>query len=319
MKTKTLLLFVVMAIQSPNLYAETKVNAYFAPGQEIKNITGVRYKCSVLENKSPHIMIIFGFHRTYGSSKAGPSNGTYMLESNVYANGLKYSDGVITTDASIQGAFVPTQASLRAAVAEYHQPIHCWTQTSSPDIFPRQTYLIDAITNLWKTDMVSQTNLNDVEFSVEVSRAGILNNFSSWQSAEPSDKKTVFRVWRIIVKFGGKTYTNQYAIPDMNARYLKWDEFLEFESEFLWRTDHFRVQMWDFQMQREQEKSWRPVNNWQVTRQDDAPTKYGARVAQNGNRRVIEISNIGQPDYMPLNTRFDLSLPPRQTRRPSSQ
>jgi len=290
--------------------AETSVNAVITGGSEVQDIIGARYKCRLVENESPYIVILFGFHRVWGP------NGTYMLESNLYADGLRYADGIVTTW-PMRGTYLPAAGSLRVAVQDYFNPVHCGAKTLSPEMFPRQTYLVDGIPDLWKTDMISQTNLNGREFHVEVSRGGLIQDYNDWQGAEALDRNTVFREWRIFVTIDGLIYSNMYAVPEDYGAHLCWYECLNFGSEFFWRSFRFKAFLWDLEIQREQEPYWRRVNEWHVYRQDDPPTSYGVRVTQDSERRVIEVSNDANGGgFMPLDTVLDLSVLPASENPP---
>jgi hypothetical protein len=145
--------------------AQTGVEAWFAPGEEVTNAVALRYKCRVALNQSPNIMIIFGANRLYG-----PSNETYLLENNLYADDLRFTNGICTTWPQV-GTDFQTQSSLRSAIPDYNE--HGWigAQPLSPVMFPKQTYEIDGIASLWKMDTISQTNLNGVDCDVQLVRA----------------------------------------------------------------------------------------------------------------------------------------------------
>jgi len=292
-----------MALDSPTLRAQTCVKAWFAPGREITNAVAVRYHCRVVENQSPNIMILCGGNRLYG-----PAVETYLLENNLYANGLNFADGVCTTWPQI-GQNVPTQSSLRSAIPDYNE--HGWigAQPLSPAMFPRQTYEIDGTDNLWKIDMISQTNLNGVVCEVELARGGVITNLAGWTCAGALDAKVTFREWDTRITFGGATYTNRFAVPDANGQYITGDEMLDFYSEFSWLPDLFQIHLWNLEAQREGQSWWQRINQFNVYRQDACPTNYGTRVVNDNGTNVIEISNTARPSgYLALNSQFDLSV-----------
>ncbi len=154
--TSVAALVVLCLAHAPRLVAETSINPVFAPGEEINDIVGARYKFELRQNESPFIIIVFGWNRLRGESAE-----TCLIENNVYADGLSYPDGVCTTW-PLLGEYLPATGSLRSAVPDYNR--HGWVgaRTLSPLMFRRQSYLIDGIDGLWKTDMISQANLNNV-------------------------------------------------------------------------------------------------------------------------------------------------------------
>jgi hypothetical protein len=120
------------------LQAETMIDPYFKPDYGlIYDVIGVRYKCKVIQNQvRGQPLIIFGFHRTYGSAVA-----TYLLESNLYDNSLRYRDGAMSW-AEVTGGD-DANASLRVALAEIFNVVHCGAKTLSSDMFPCITYWTD--------------------------------------------------------------------------------------------------------------------------------------------------------------------------------
>ena len=293
----------MLLLGSACLRAQTGVHAQFAPGEEVTNAVALRYKFRVVQNQSPVIMIIFGANRLYG-----PSSETYLLENNLYANGLRFADGICTTW-PLLGTERPAQSSLRSAIPDYN--LHGWTgaQSLSPVMFPKQTYEIDGILNLWKMDAISQTNLNGVECDVQLARAAIITNLTGWNCAGLLDTNVAFREWDSMITFGGTTYTNRFALPDANGRYVTSYEIFDFFSEFLSLNYSFQAFFWNFELQREGDTWWRRVNQFMVYRQDAYPAVYGARVVSDSGANVIEISNVGGlPAYFSPNTQFDLSV-----------
>ncbi|HWX20048.1 MAG TPA: CARDB domain-containing protein [Candidatus Binatia bacterium] len=285
------------------LRGQTGLEAWFAPREEVTNAVSLRYKCRVAQNQSPVIMIIFGASRFYGAS-----NETYLLENNLYADGLSFTNGICTTWPLV-GTELWTRSSLRSAIPDYNE--HGWTgaQPLSPAMFPKQTYEIDGISNLWKMDTVCQTNLNGTECDVQLTRAGIITDLTGWNCSGLLDTNVIFREWDSMITFDGATYTNRFALPDANGRYVTSYEMFDFYSEFFWLTNQFQAFFWNLELQREGETWWRRVNQFNVYRQDAYPTNYGARVVSDQGTNVIEISNVGGlPAYLNTNTQFDLSV-----------
>lgn len=110
--------------------AQTGFEVWHPPGEEVTDGVAVRYKCRVVQNTSPLIMILFGANRFYG-----PSDETYLIEHNLYSDDLLFTNGICTTWPQI-GTDVQGSGSLRSAVPDYNE--HGWigAQPTSPSIFP---------------------------------------------------------------------------------------------------------------------------------------------------------------------------------------
>ena len=290
---------------SESLHAQSGVEAWFAPGEAVTNAIAVSYKFRVIQDTAPLIVILFGWNRLYG-----PSNETYLLENDAYADGFAFTNPVCTTWPEI-GTELFGQSSLRSDIPDYNE--HGWigARSDSPAMFPRQSYWIDGIQNLQKMDLITQTNLNGVECSVQLNRAGLVTDLTGWNCANLLDTNVTFREWDATISFSGATFTNRFAVPDANGQYFASYEIFDFLGEFFWRTTGvYQVYIYDLEIQREGDSWWRRLNQFNVYRVDNWPTNNGVRVVNDGGANVIEMSaNIGlSTNYFQVNTVFDLGV-----------
>lgn len=275
------------------------VTGYFAPGDELLDIVGLRYKFHVAINQQPDfesLKIIFGFSRLFGSAPE-----TYLLEYNLYTTGLSYSDHTCTSW-PLLGTLIENEASLRMAVPNYVQLADTGAKTFDPLTFPRQTYDIDG-GPIEKTDMISQLNLNEITGQIEVARGQVVADESGWKCSGDLDA-TPYRQWDATVGLSNTDYPLAYALPDASAQYLAPYEFIRFRTEFLLDPGDFQVYVWDFEILREGSPTWIPHEQFIVDDHCGDPSQYGARLADFDGARVIEISNLGASDYIPLGTVF---------------
>ena len=275
------------------------VTGYFTPGEELFDVVGVRYRFHVATNQQPdfeYLKIIFGFSRLFGSTPE-----TYLLEYNLYSTGLQYSDHTCTSWPPL-GTLIKNEASLRMAVPDYIQLGDTGAKTFDPVTFPRQSYNIDG-GPIEKTDMISQLNLNQITGQIEIARGEVVADKSGWKCSGDLDSST-YRQWDAMVSFSGTDYQLAYALPDASAQYLTPYEFIRFRTEFLLDPGDFQVYVWDFQILREGSETWIPHEQFIIDDHCGDPSQYGARLTQFDGVRVIEISNVGASDYLPLGTVF---------------
>ena len=276
------------------------VRAYFAPGSEPQDITGLRYKFHTADNEQVDLdlKILFGFMRLYAPEDVD----TYLLESNLYARGLLYSHPTCTTWPLI-GTLVGSETSLRLAVPDYPGVGKTGAKTSAPSIFPLQSYLIDGLP-IPKTDAISQLNLNQETAEVIVTRGGLVSDKTAWKCAGSLDADT-YRRWNISATINSIAYSVSFALPDGNARYLTFWEPINFRTEFYLATGLFKVYLWDFQFRRESTGTWETLTNWIVDDQCGDTSAYGVRLVKFDGQTVMEISNDGPGSFIQAGKIFD--------------
>lgn len=278
----------------------TGAQPFFLPGREVNDMVGIRYTCRVVANQSPVIKIIFGWNRFRG---AGPDS--YLIESNLYANGLRY-EGDVQTTWPMKGDFIPQEASLRMAVPDYNKKGKTGARTLNPVLFPRQAYLVDGIRDLPKTDLISQANLNGEEVSVEIQRGKLVKEKDGWKPGGELDGDQ-YRQWDARATIKGKRYEMAFALPEAGAQYLSAAEIMHFCTEFMHLDGLFKVQFWDAALQREGRSSWQRLDVWRVTHNDAETREYGIRIARSDKGNVLEFSNDNQGGYLEAEAIIDLA------------
>jgi hypothetical protein len=279
------------------------VRAYFAPGSGPQDVTGLRYVFHTADNTQAGLAlkILFGFMRLYTPGAIH----TYLLESNLYTRGLRYSDPTCTTWPLV-GTLVGSEASLRLAVPDYVGLGKTGAKTFAPFVFPRQSYLIDGLPAP-KTDAISQMSFNQTTTEVMFTRGGLVSDKTGWKCDGPLDADT-YRQWDASATAGDMTYNVAFALPDGNARYITPNELAGFRTEFFLFPGLFKVYLWDFEIMRESTGDWEPLTQWIVTDQCGDASAYGVRLANFEGRTVMEISNDGPGNFLAAGTIFDLGL-----------
>jgi len=265
---------------------------------------GMRFRFYVADNESESLKLIFADSRL-----RGPQPDTYLLEYNIYDNGLRYDDWVYTTW-PLQGTYAQQEASLRVAVPDYIGEGKTGAKTFDPLMFPRQTYEIDGIDGLWKTDLITQTDLNQIEGSVMMTRGDIITDLSGWRADGSYLPLDAYRQWNVAVAFGPQTYNMAFALPDANARWLAPWEPLTFFSEFLHGDGLFRVNYWDFGIMREGSGEWESINKWRVSHHDGSLDDFGVGRSLLAGVPVIEFGNDPASTYLPVDSIIDIASVP---------
>lgn len=262
---------------------------------------GVRFRFYVADNDSQALKLIFADSRLRGTG-----DDTYLLEYNIYDRGLRYDDSVYTTW-PLQGTYAYQEASLRVAVPDYILDGKTGAQTFAPEMFPRQTYEIDGIDGLWKTDLITQTDLNQVEGSVLVTRGDIVTNLAGWRTDGGDLPLDTYRQWDVAVSLGQQMYSMAFAFPDANAQWLSSWEPLIFFSEFLDGEGLFRINYWDFGIKSEGSGEWDPINTWRVSHHNGSLEDFGVIRSSHAGIPVIEFSNDPALTYLPVDAIIDIS------------
>jgi hypothetical protein len=283
---------------SARVPAQTIVFNYVPAGQEIPDVVGARYRFRVDANSSPTIKILFGWHRFYG-----PGTDTYLLETNLYSDAYRYVDQICTTW-PLQGQYLPAQGSLRVAVPDYNLHGRTGAKTLDAIMFPRQTYEIDGIAGLWKTDMISQMNINGLDGAVAITRGQIVTDKTGWKCTGTLDDST-YREWDALVTIDQTSFGMKFALPDNEARYFFPWEIFSLGTEFFKDSGAIKVYLWDFEIQKENQTYWRPLTRWQVVRQDDPINVDGVRLATYNGKTAIEFSNEGPGPFFENGTVFE--------------
>jgi len=249
-------------------------------------------------NAFPKIKILFTTFRVWGGRPGDPAD--YMIETNIYSSRWTYHDYAYPAR-GLEGVETYDEASIRIATHDVNGQTGC--KTFAPAVFPRQSYNVDGIPGLYKTDMMCQANLNGQTGTVEISRGPIITDKSGWKhdSALPDD--VIFRQWNVAVTFNGKRHDMAIALPAEHSRYLCYNEMPSISTEFMGNNGAFSVYYWGFEYLRERSDHWEPVAAWTVICAGTLPgsTPAGARVVRWRGRYVLEISNTA---YLSKGVRF---------------
>lgn len=279
----------------------TGARVHFPLGKEVNDVVGLRYKFLVTSNESPRIKIVFCFNRLRGTGKD-----TYLIESNLYADGLRYGNSIKTTW-PMKGKWLPRQASLRIAAPDWNNRGQVGAKTFAPQMFPRQTYFIDGFKNASKTDMISQTDLDGQVVFVEILRGKAVADKNGWKHGDVSLDGIKYRQWDVKTTFGGRSYAMAFALPDDGASYFLPAELLNFGSEFLHTRGVFTARFWDMQLYREKTGKWQPLEQMLVTKNDGSLENFGIRLVRQEGQPALEFSNDAKGGFLGPDTIIDLS------------
>jgi hypothetical protein len=271
------------------------------------DVIGVRYRFRVAQNQSQSLRLIFGANRLHTPG----SPVTYLLESNIYSGRLAFADGGCTSW-PLLGFYTEGQASLRHAIPDYpfaagqQNAIGTGIRTMDPLGFPVQTYLIDNIPNLYKSDAISQVDLNGSDVLVTLERGETLQEVASFMRCGLQMLQTTYRKWTLRTEPSGvPPFLIEYVVPESSGRYITVHETMNFFSEFLHGAGAFTVQYWEFATKRESDPIWRSVSSF-VTggSYDGNGSNFGLRVVPVLGQKRIEFSNQPGNVYLGRNVAF---------------
>jgi len=286
---------------SGSSYGIAEVRPYFLSGQEINDAVKVRYKFKIANNQGTNMKILFGGSRLYGTS-----SDTYYLERNLYTSKVNYADPLCDDGWAKLNQMTQGESTLRIAVPDYVGKGKTGVKTYDSANFPRITYIIDGTTGTWKTDMISQINLNGKEGTIETSRGNVISDKSGWKCSGSLDSDT-YRQWDVTATIDGQGYKTSIALPENGAKYFTSYELINFRTEFFQNSGLFKVYLWDFEIQREGKTSWESLTNWKVTDYDGDGSNYGIKKATYNGKEIIEISNDSSGQFLAENKTFELS------------
>jgi hypothetical protein len=308
----------IMSGQAATLTVASKVGGLggvfpLFPGNP-NDLIGVQYSFQVTANLSPALKIIFGSNASYTPG----STINYDIDSDVMSAQDVFANGGCTTYPPL-GTVTNAEASLHNAVPDYpygsgKQPaLGSGINTSDPVNWPIQTLLIDDIPNTYKSDSISQFNINGLETQVTIQRGGTLTDVSGFaNNCGVPMLSTTYRMWTITTQVTGyPTVTHQVVLPDADAQYLlPYAYTMTFYSEFLNQSGTFTVQYWNFAYMRESNPVWTPVStlmtNWNY---DGSGLDFGVHVVSVNGKDRVEFSNVPGNSYLPGNLPFSIAPP----------
>ena len=288
---------------SVQAYGISETRPYFETGQEANDIVGIKYKFKIANNDGQNLKLIFGFSRLKGSG-----SDTYLIESNIYNSRVTFSDQVCNYGWEKLNNMTIGNSTLRIAVPDYIKKGKTGLKTGSHSFFPRINYLIDGIADLYKTEVISQDDLNGKEGMVEILRGDIISDKNGWKCNGVSLDGDTYRQWNIRITIGILNYQISIALPENGAKYLTPYELINFRTEFFQNAGLFKVYFWNFQFKRESNSIWEPLIKWKVSDYDGNTANYGIRKTIYNGNNAIEISNDNSVKFFDKNETFEIPL-----------
>ncbi len=305
----TFLMAVLTSVAAVPAWADglTGVSPLWPESRTPTKITGIRYRFHVAEVNGGGIL--------FGCNRLSPTGGgdwcEYLIEANLYDYCIYYDDFTCTTWPLI-GNCVSGESSVRVATADIPNTGKVGVKTMSPQMFPRQTYLIDGITNAWKTDCISQTNLVGKDCEIEITRGPLVTNRAGW-SCGGDLPEGLCRQWDARATIGTNEYRMCFALPESDARYFYSGEVFNFKTEWFHQPGSLSFYLWDMAFQVEGKSTWRPVLRWRVDQHDGSLDNFGVRRTEYGGHNVVEFATRDLGGYAPVGTVFYLGETPRIT------
>jgi len=288
-------------------YGLTGVVPVWNQNQPPNKITGIRYKFRVAELNGGGIL--FCCNRLSPTDSFDSSG--YLIEANLYDYCLYYDDWAVTTWPLV-GSYRAGETSVRIAAPDWANAGMVGTRTMSPSMFPRQTYLIDGLENVWKTDMISQADLVGKDCEVEIIRGPLISDLSGWRHDGPLPEGS-YRRWDARVAIESAIHEMAFAFPEADARYLCNGEVFNFATEYWHVPGDFRIYLWDMDYQVQGETEWRSVLNWRAGRHDGSLDDFGIRMVDYQDHSVIEFGTRDNAGYSPTGTVFYIGETPAIT------
>jgi hypothetical protein len=279
------------------------------------DLIGEQFKFQVVTDQDTGGKIIFGGGEFYTPGQS--INSYYDFQMNVYSWSETYANGGCTTYPPL-GTTTTAQASLRNATADYpynsgqQTAVGSAMNTSDPVNWPVQTYLIDNIPNLWKSDSMSQFSMNGLETLVTVQKGGTVTDISGFARCGIPMLSTTYRIWTITTQVAGyPAAVNQIIAPDADAQYIWPVEAMQIFTEFLGAPGGtFAVQYWGFAFMTESNPVWTPITTLTTMYPYDGDgTSFGEHVVSVIGQDRVEISNVPGNSYLPGDLPFAIAPP----------
>lgn len=276
-------------------YGLTGISPVWPENRVPYDVVAIRFSFHIPVSESP-LKLMFCFNRLWNGYDYGP----YLIEANLYECGLRYGDGILT-NWPMAGEYRPNEASLRIAAEDYFNSRKVGAKTTAPSMFPRQTYEIDGLENVMKTDLVSQRDMTGEDFAVTIERGSLVTNRAGWLPDGSDLPSGPFREWQITVTGATNTHSMSFAFPDDQARFLYPFEIFNFATEIFNNTGSFTIYLWDLAFRTEGASGWRRVDQWQVNHHDGDLSDFGVRLDAHEGHKVVAVSSVDS-QYCPTNT-----------------
>jgi hypothetical protein len=196
------------------------------------------------------------------------------------------------------GVLTPAKSSLWLGVPDYNFESGATTGLSmgilndDPSGWPIQQSSIDNIPKLFRTDAMSQFDLEGEDMHVSIERGDTISDVGPFARCSRPLVPQLYRQWTMRVEVGGRVVNQRVVIPEQGGRFILPNESFQFYSEFLAARGPFTAQYWNFEAHFDGEAAWRPVTSFRTFgNYDGTGFDFGVRkVLVNGSAR-LEFSN----------------------------
>jgi acetyl esterase/lipase len=286
------------------------LEASYLAGRAAPDAVAFRYRFQVVANESVYPKfwkILFLFLRL-----AGPDGGPHSVLRCLHQNNrpaYEHSD-LTRKDAQQRMRTQSREVGFNFSVADAQRTKMLGSRTHDPVMFPKRLAEVDGIADYWSHAHFAQRNLNGQTVAVEVRRGRQTTERAGW-SALGDLPRAVYRVWTMSAEFDGKRYSVDFVLPDQHATYLDKKRPIVLATEaFYLHPGLFKLVLWDFAIQRENEKAWIPIHHWKLTKVvggDSAKNTWGFKATSAQGVPAIEASNDDTPTYLKQGDSIDLS------------
>ena len=281
-----------------------EVRPSFESGQNPESITALRYKFFIAANESrdnlKKIIVTLSF--------SGAGSDSYAIEANIFSAKAVFTDYACADGWQALNQLSNAKSSLRIGVSHNLAKDKIGIKTSDISIFPRITYENNGIEGLWKSEVVSQDNLDAKEGVIEISRGEIISDKEGWNCGGNLDNNS-YRQWDVLITVDSQEYKISLAIPEESAKYLSGREIISLKTESAHKRGLFKAYYWDFEVRRERNKNWEKLNKWKVSEYDGFGDDFGVKKAVYNDKNVFEISNDSSVEkFLAKNDVFELDV-----------
>jgi len=256
-------------------------------------LVGLRYRMRVVENRGGFI-IVFGSNRYYTPG----SLLTYLTEGTLFSQRREGFTSNTCSGYPPAGTLLPLHASLWLGVPDYNFESGATAGLTGGILnddeqgWPIQQSSIDNIPNLYRTDAMSQAELEGRDVLVTIQRGDTTSNTAAFNRCGRNLLSQVYRQWTMRVDIEGRVVTQRVVLPDQGGRFIVPNESFMFYSEFLAAPGPFTVQYWDLEAQLNGDQAWTHVPAFRTfPNYDGTGFDFGVRVVQVDGAQRFEFSN----------------------------
>ncbi len=281
------------------------LDAYFDPGQEIRDAVRLRYRCRVEANEcqAPGTWkIVFMFIKFY---KPG-SNKTYSIQSQ-FNTGRKVYPHLSRNKSRV----IPGDTGFSIGVTDNKRDRRVGAHSLSPDFFPTLDAEVDYIQDLWRRTHFAQVSMLGENITVEISRGDVRHNLKNW-CVHGHLPEGDYRIWRASLATQTRKDMIDFALPEDCATHLYPKRIMQIATEaFVVHPGLLKVFVWDIEIQREGKSTWEPIQRWKVVRRHAPPDQdtWGMKLVTYEGQPAIELSNDGTHTYAREGDIIDMAEP----------